>query len=89
MKKIFISLLFIIFFSPSFADKPEYSNNVNENIMKYGWEVIDSKIVSNAKFTTEIITLSLNPKYWSLDWILKCSFVYEPDYIGKTICRLP
>ena len=83
MKKILISIALIFFFTNSYADEPEYSNNLNENIIKYYWYIEESKIVANDRFTTEVVTLSNGA------WILKCSIFYYPGEFEKTKCKLP
>ena len=83
MKKILISIALIFFFTNSYADEPEYSNNLNENIIKYYWYIEESKVVANDRFTTEVVTLSNG------SWILKCSIFYYPGEFETTKCKLP
>ena len=83
VKKILISIALIFFFTNSYAEEPKYSNNLNENIIKYYWFIEESKIVANDRFSTEVVTLSYG------DWILKCSIVYYPGEFERTKCKLP
>ena len=87
MKKIFIFIIYIFFLTNSFAETPYYTDSVNENVEYNDWYVVDTKIFSNEKFTTEIISLQHRSQRF---WELKCIIYYYPDNIKKnTKCILP
>ena len=88
MKILIIFFIFIIS-TNSFAEEPEYSNNVNENVIKYYWSIDDTKVVSGDKFVSEIITLKQGADNSYDDWILKCIIFYYYDEYPRTSCSMP
>ena len=87
MKKIFILIIYIFFSTNSFAEELYYTDSVNENVEYNDWYVVDTKIFSNEKFTTEIISLQHRSQRF---WELKCIIYYYPGDITKnTKCILP
>ena len=77
MKKILIIIVLVFFWTNYLlADEPEYSNSLNENINKHGWEFLSFFNTTTQRSAVEIITLSKN------NWILKCSlhYFYEDEW---------
>ena len=63
MKKILIIIVLVFFWNNYLlADEPEYSNSLNENIIKHGWKTKHSSSLSSTeRSAVEIITLSKRP----------------------------
>jgi len=77
MKKILIIIVLVFFWTNYLlADEPEYSNSLNENINKHGWEVLSFFNAGTERSAVEVITLSKN------NWILKCTlhYFYEDEW---------
>ena len=84
--KIFFFILFVKLFliSNSFANPPDYTNDINQNIREFNWKVKNtSNLVGSDRFSTEVITFTKN------NWILKCSIHYFPYDRTDVRCSLP
>ena len=83
MIRAFIIILFIIFSTNIFAEEPEYSYSLNENLIEYGWKIKStSNLVGTERSAIEVITLFKN------GWILKCSLNYYPQEFYQR-CWIP
>ena len=84
MKKILIIIVLGFFWTNYLlAGEPEYSNSLNENIIKHEWKIKHSSSLSSTeRSAVEVITLSKN------NWILKCSLHYFYDELYRR-CWLP
>ena len=68
----------------AYADEvPEYSDDINENIKKYGWKITDTKLANKESVTIEIVTMS------NKEWIIKCGIFYNAESIHRVTCIAP
>ena len=83
MKKIFVLIFLLNFFLSKIvlATEPEHSDDLNENIIKYGWKLKSTTVTQLKGFPSEIFTLNKD-KY-----ILKCIITYRPAITSE--CLIP
>ena len=67
------------------AEIPDYIDDINENIKKYGWKIDDSYFMNNKNNGNfiEIVTMS------NKGWIIKCGIFYVFEKIHRVTCEAP
>ena len=86
MKKLLgiVVLGLLLMSGNAYADEvPEYSDDINENIKKYGWKITDTKLANKESVTIEIVTMS------NKGWIIKCGIFYTAESIHRVTCIAP
>ena len=87
MKKLLsIVVLGLLLSGNGYADEiPDYIDDINENIKKYGWKINDSKFMNNKNngAIIEIVTMS------NKGWVIKCGIFYSAERINRVTCDAP
>ena len=82
-KYLFISLFFILIFSPVKSEIPNFEiRDLNKNIIEHKWKVMRTNFIGIKSYPVELYTLSKN------GYILKCQVAYLKDRI-ETYCMEP
>tara|TARA_A100001011_G_C13774934_1_gene620753 strand:+ start:91 stop:354 length:264 start_codon:yes stop_codon:yes gene_type:complete len=87
MKKLLgIVILGLLLSSNAYADEiPDYDDDINENIKKYGWKIDDTYFSNRPDAGTFVEMVTMSNK----GWIIKCGIFYHHEKVIRVICNAP